>query len=136
MVYTFSVTDQTVNTDESLAFNTDGVVYGSCTSHWGNPNVVQLRHAGLYYVSFNASLSTTETTGDLAAQLQVNGVDYPGALATAGVADGKSLSFSALVKVLPNCCAVDSNIPASVSVINTGVDAIYSNAALTIIKIR
>ena len=90
----------------------------------------------IIHLSFNATLSTTETTGDLEAQLQVNGVNYPGAVASAGVTEGNSISFSALVKVLPNCCAIDSNLPASVTVVNTGVDAIYTNAALTIVKIR
>lgn len=136
MVYTFSVTEQALETNEAIPFLTDGVTYGSCTCHSAGSAAVQLKHTGLYFVTFNATLSTTETTGELEAQLQVNGVNYPGAVASAGVTEGNSISFSALVKVLPNCCAIDSNLPASVTVVNTGVDAIYTNAALTIVKIR
>ena len=136
MVYTFTVTEQALDTNEAIPFLTDGVTYGSCTCHLPWTTTIQLKHTGLYFVTFNATLSTTETEGSLSAQLQVNGVDYPGALASSGVTESNSLSFSALVKVLPNCCAVPDNLPASITVVNTGVDAIYTNAALTIIKVR
>lgn len=69
-------------------------------------------------------------------QLQKNGNDINGAKSSsnsAAVTDFNGMSFSTVVKVLPSCQAVDNTT--TLTVLNTGVGAIYSNANITVIKL-
>lgn len=77
-------------------------------------------------------------TGDVTVQLNGNGSAIPGAISTVNstaATDIGNLSFTAIVRVLPNCCAIQSNSPLTLTVENTGVEATYSNAAITITRL-
>jgi signal peptidase I len=73
-------------------------------------------------------------------QLYVNGEIYEGAEATTTITTATTeidnIGFETIVKVLPNCCAIDGNVPATLTIRNTGIEALYSNASVTIVKIR
>ena len=102
----------------------------------GTPSI-QLKRPGYYMVHFNASAAAT-ATGDVTVQLNGNGSAIPGAISTVNstaATDIGNLSFTAIVRVLPNCCAVQSNSPLTLTFVNTGVEAAYSNAAVTITRL-
>lgn len=46
------------------------------------------------------------------------------------------LSFTTLVRVLPNCCAITNNNPLTLTVVNTGIATTVSNAAMTVVKVK
>ena len=56
----------------------------------------------------------------------------PSELST-GTSDIVDLTINTIIKVCPSCCAIDNS--AAISVVNTGIGAIYSNTTITITKI-
>lgn len=137
MLYTYSITAQTVAADANLNFNINGVLTGCTVSHSAGTPSIQLKRPGYYMIHFNASAAAT-ATGDVTVQLNGNGSAIPGAISTVNstaATDIGNLSFTAIVRVLPNCCAVQSNSPLTLTFVNTGVEAAYSNAAVTITRL-
>ncbi len=137
MLYTYSITAQTAAPNSNLNFNVNSVLTGCTVSHSAGTPSIQLRRPGYYMVHFNASAAAA-TAGDVTVQLNGNGSAIPGATSTinsAAATDIGSLSFTAIVQVLPNCCAIQSNSPLTLTVENIGVEATYSNAAITITRL-
>lgn len=69
---------------------------------------------------------------------QPNGNVYAGAEATQtseSTTDVANLSFTALIRVLPNCCAIDDNLPTTLTLVNTGIAATISNVAMTVVRL-
>ena len=137
MLYTYSITAQTAAPNSNLNFNVNSVLTACTVSHSaGNPSI-QLRRPGYYMVHFNASAAAV-ATGDVTVQLNGNGSAIPGATSTTNstaATDIGSLTFATIVQVLPNCCAIQSNSPLTLTVENVGVEATYSNAAITITRL-
>lgn len=137
MLYTYSITAQTAAANSNLNFNVNSVLTGCTVSHSAGTPSIQLKRPGYYMVHFNASAAAT-ATGDVTVQLNGNGSTIPGAISTVNstaATDIGNLSFTAIVRVLPNCCAVQSNSPLTLTFVNTGVEAAYSNAAVTITRL-
>ena len=100
--------------------------------------MINLNRPGYYMVHFNADAVETGAAGNVKIQMQNNGANVSGAEATAysgTETDIVNLGFSAIVRVQPNCCAVSSNVPASLTFVNSGVAAVVSNAAVVVTKI-
>lgn len=137
MLYTYSITAQTAASNSNLNFNVNSVLTGCTVSHSAGAPSIQLKRPGYYMVHFDASAAAT-ATGDVTVQLNGNGSAIPGAISTinsTAATDIGNLSFTAIVQVLPNCCAIQSNSPLTLTVENTGVEATYSNAAITITRL-
>ena len=137
MLYTYSITAQTAASNSNLNFNVNSVLTGCTVLHSAGTPSIQLKRPGYYMVHFNASAAAT-ATGDVTVQLNGNGSAIPGAISTVNstaATDIGNLSFTAIVQVLPNCCAIQSNSPLTLTVENTGVEATYSNAAITITRL-
>ena len=133
MLYANTTTSQTVAAGGTISFNTSTIETGTiCNGGIINNNTsIRIRKPGIYKVDFNGSTDTT--TSDATVQLYVNGTAYTGALSTAPV--GGDVGFTCLVQVLNNCCAIKSNLPATLTVVNTGTAATFTNAAITITKV-
>ena len=134
MISSYNITSQAVSTNGILAFTTDRILTG-CTAT-RNGASFQLNKPGYYYVTFNADAAATETLGVLSIELQNNGVAVPGAEASSTTTVAGNISnyaFSTIVRVLPSCCAIDNT--ASLTVVNTGIEATYSNVNINITKL-
>ena len=134
MISSYNTTTQDVLTNGVITFTTDRILTG-CTAT-RNGQTFQLNKPGYYYVTFNAVASATDTVGLLTVELQNNGVVVPGAEAsrTTTVAGNVSnYAFSTIVRVPPSCCAVGNT--ARLTVVNTGVDATYTNVNINITKL-
>lgn len=138
MLYTYTNSTQSVATDAAIALNTNAVQTGCTVTHTAGTTAVSLNKTGYYEVHFNADV-TSATTGALSIQMQGNGVDVAGAEATTTVTTASEISnvsFTAIVRVLPNCCAILGNIPYVLTFVNTGAaTASVSNAAVTVTKV-
>lgn len=137
MLYTFTTTAQTVEENAPLNFATTGIQTG-CVAVRNANGSASIDRCGYYMVHFNGSAAASEEAGAVAAQIYRNGIPVPGAVASAqssGATDLGSLSFSALIRIEPNCNCNTSNIPAIIEIRNVGVDATYANIALTITKV-
>lgn len=78
--------------------------------------------AGLYYVTVTATGTSTTADTTLALQLYSNGVAQPGAISQATVATANGvveLVINKIVRVLPNCQALNSNVPNVLTIVNT-----------------
>lgn len=136
MINSYITTSQEVAVNEGIVFDLDRVKTGCSLSHVANTSSFTLKKPGYYLVSFNGSASTTETAGNIEVQLFSNGVEVPGASSTfysAAPINIGALGFSAIIQIRPSCCSVD-NI-SNLSIVNTGVEATYTDADLVIAKI-
>lgn len=91
---------------------------------------------GLYYIDVTASGAQNGTVGNITLQLFSNGMPVPGASSTANsttATDVEGLSFSKLIEVRPTC-PVNSD-PVSLTIVNTGVSATYSNINVNLFKL-
>ena len=117
-----------------LNFTTDRILTGCTATRDGQ--TFQLNKPGYYYVTFNAVAAATTTVGELTVELYNNGVAVPGAEAsytTTTAGDNSNYAFSTIIRVLPSCCAVNNT--ARLTVVNTGVDATYTNVNINITKL-
>lgn len=139
MIYSYSTSDQTVAVNATILFDDNGIVSGRCSTHSAGTGAFSLNGPGYYLVHFHGDVSAA-AAGDVVAQLYVNGELYEGAEATTTITTATTeidnIGFQVLVKVMPNCCAVNTNIPATLTFRNTGIEATYSNLGVTIVKIR
>ena len=134
MISSYNITSQAISTNGVLTFTTDRILTG-CTAT-RNGATFQLNKPGYYYVTFNADAAATETLGVLSMELQNKGVAVPGAEASSTTTVAGNISnyaFSTIIRVPPSCCAIDNT--ASLTVVNTGVDATYSNVNINITKL-
>jgi hypothetical protein len=133
MISSYNITTQNVAVDGLLTFTTDRILTG-CTVTRNGP-IFQLNKPGYYYVTFNANGSVT-SVADVTIELQNNGIAVPGATATitpAAVGNTMNFAFATIIKVPPTCCAVDNT--ANLTLVNTGVAAIFTNVNINITKL-
>ena len=134
MISSYNTTSQAVATGDLLTFTTDRILTGCTVTR--NGQTFQLNKPGYYYVTFNAVAAATTTVGELTVELQNNEVVVLGAEAsytTTTAGDNSNYAFSTIIRVLPSCCAIDNT--ARLTVVNTGVDATYSNVNINITKL-
>ena len=134
MLSSYNLTSQTVPVNGTLNFTTDRILTG-CTAT-RNGQTFQLNKPGYYYVTFNASASTSDTAGIVTVQLNNGGQIVPGAIASfnsEATADTENISFSTIIRVPPSCCAINNT--ANLTLVNTGVSAIYNNVNVNITKL-
>ena len=134
MISSYNNTSQEVAINGLLTFTTDRILTG-CTAT-RNGQTFQLNKPGYYYVTFNADGAATTAVGDIVVVLQNNGVAVPGAIATFTTTvadDATNLAFSTIIRVPPSCCAVDNT--ANLTLVNTGVEATYTNVNINITKL-
>ena len=134
MLSSYNITAQTVLTNGALNFTTDRILTGCTATREGQ--AFQLNKPGYYYVTFNATAATTAVAGNVVVELRSGGVAVPGASAafySAAAINSANLAFSTIIKVPPSCCAVDNTV--SLTLVNTGVEATYTNANINITKL-
>lgn len=133
-LYAFTQASQNVGVNLPINFNTKQET--GCSVKLEGTSIVEIENPGLYFVEFNAVGSTQGTAGDIAVQLQKNGVNVLGAIASessSATTDIGSITFSTIIDVLPSCCSVDNSV--NLSFVNTGVAATYTNVAINVIKL-
>ena len=134
MISSYNTISQAIATNGLLNFTTDRILTGCTATRDGQ--TFQLNKPGYYYVTFNAVAAATTTVGELTVELYNNGVAVPGAEAsytTTTAGDNSNYAFSTIIRVLPSCCVVNNS--ARLTVVNTGVDATYTNVNINITKL-
>ena len=134
MISSYNTNTQAIVSNGILNFTTDRILTGCTATRDGQ--AFQLNKPGYYYVTFNAVAAATTTVGELSVELYSNGVAVPGAIATlttTTAGDNANYAFSTIVRVPPSCCVVNNAV--TLTVVNTGVDATYSNVNLNITKL-
>lgn len=139
MIYSYSTSDQTVAVNATISFENNGIKSGRCITHAVGTGSFSLNRVGYYLVHFNADVATSAAAGNATVQLYINGEAYEGAEATGttsvAATDVVNLGFETIIQVLPNCCVNINNLPLTLTIRNTGLEAIFSNVALTIVKV-
>lgn len=104
--------------------------YGCSLNQSGNS--VLLNDAGYYLVNVTATF-TAPDAGVVSLTLNQNGSAVTGATVsttiTTATTEVRSLSFSAIVRV------VCGSVPSTLTLINSGVEATFSNIAINVVKI-
>lgn len=136
MINSYTSTSQAVLTGTAVNFNTNKIRTGCTVTHAEGTTTFSLNKPGFYFVSFNGIGSTTADAGDVTIQMYQNGAPVIGALTTnnsTAATDINNFAFSTIVQVRPNCCAVNNNT--SLTFVNTGVGATYTNVNVVITKL-
>ena len=137
MIFAYTNTDIDLVDNEAVPFNFNGVDTCHCdTAHTAGSPVISIKRPGFYKVDFNADLSGVADT--VTFSLVRNGVVVPGAEAsvtTSTAATILNVSFSSIIRVAPNCCVNNMNLPASLQIVMAGGDATISNAAITVSRV-
>lgn len=130
----FTTSAQTLLTGNNISFANNGVLTGCSINHAAGTPTIVLKKPELYYVSFEADVlpSAAETVSVI---LQNNGVAVPGvATSTTGTTTNTMrVILDTIVEVKPSCCAVDNT--KNLIFNNSGVGAVYTNAAVSVIKL-
>lgn len=139
MLYTYTDTIKTYNTEDNVVFNTTKIQTGCTVTHDAGQAVINLNRPGFYMVHFNVSASAADSAGVLQFALFNNGIEVDGAEGSAysqGTGDIENIGFTALIRVKPNVCACDTScMHTSLYIRNTGVESIVQTSAVTITKI-
>ena len=137
MLYTYTNTAQTLAANAVVLFNTTEIQTGCTATHEAGSGAVNLNRPGFYMVHVNADMLGT-VAGLAQLSLYVNGVAYPGALAssTVAVAGTENVGFTAIVRVANNNCPCNTaNSRTTLTLRNTGVDVTLTNVAMTVTKL-
>ena len=125
MIYLYNISEQTVAAAAPIEFTTVGVTKGYPIVQ-ATDTTINLNCPGIYEVTF---YGTAAAAGNI--QLYLNGEGVPGA-----ISEGTNLVFTVLVRINPNCCAITTNLPGRLQVINTGDAALtLNNVGITVVKV-
>lgn len=136
MLDVYSNTPQTIITDGIIIFNTNRVQTGCTATHAAGTGAISLNKSGFYLVHFNGDAAESGTAGDITVQLLKNGVLVPAAEATedsTATTDIVNLTFETIVKVTPECLSCGNTV--SLTFVDTGVGAVFSNVEVVVTKL-
>ena len=125
-----------------LVLNNQDIVFDNkveqtgCTATANVPtNTITLNKDGFYIVDFNAIVSNADSVNEfLNVIMQNNGVDVYSAQAGAtssSTSDIENIEFTTLVRVRPNCCAVDNTTRLQFKVTGSNVLVYFANVVVT-----
>jgi hypothetical protein len=137
MIYSYSITPRTLAADLDIIFAVNEVNTGCTVTHVAGTPTFTFNKPGYYYVTFNGIASATAAATDpIVVEMYDGTTAIPGALSSAlsAAADTPvALSMSTIIQVRPNCPAIDNTV--NLTVRNVGIEANYTNAAITITKL-
>ena len=137
MIYSYSITPQTLSTDDNIVFNVDQIKTGCTVTHASGTPVFTFNKPGYYYVTFSGVASATAAATDPIVVEMYNGATpVSGALSSALSAAADTpvhFSISTIIQVRPNCPAIDNTV--NLVVKNTGIEALYENVTIIITKL-
>ena len=137
MIYSYTIAPQTIITDDNVIFNIDQIKTGCTVTHAAGTPTFTFNKPGYYYVTFNGVASATAAATDPIVVEMYNGATpISGALSSAlsaAVDTPVNLTISTIIQVRPNCPAIDNTV--NLVVKNTGIEANYTNATITITKL-
>lgn len=134
MINSYTITSQAVTTDDTLNFDTTRILTGCTVQHADGTPTFTLTKPGYYFITFNGEV--TGTTAGVAVVELINGnLTIPAARASVAVTadEAASLSFAAIVRVLPSCPSIDNTT--KLAILNSGVDTTFTNANINITKL-
>ena len=137
MIYSYNVSEQSVDANAALVYTIDAVKTGVTVIHSAGTSTFTLNKPGYYYVTVTASGAASSEGADPISLALYNGTDIiPGAAASAtstATTDIVNLTINTIIPVRPSCCAIDNTV--NLIVMNTGVAATFTNTTITITKL-
>ena len=137
MIYSYNTKEQTVAPDSELTYAVDAIKTGTTVTHAPGTGTFVLNKSGYYYITVTAVGSASATGTDPLTLTLYNGTTpLPAAVASAtstATTDIVDLTINVIIPVRPSCCAVDNTV--NLMVVNTGVEATYTNTTITITKL-
>lgn len=136
MLNSYTTTTQTISQNSPINFDINRVNTNcNCAiSHAEGTSTFRISKCGYYFVAVNAT--ATNATDTVSFELQNNSTYVTGTSVSQSVgatADVVTQTFIAIVPVLPSCRAIDNT--ASLTVVNTGSAADYTNVNIVITKL-
>ena len=117
----------------AVTFDANGDIAGSDISHTAGSGDVTISATGTYYVQFSANVAPTGTTTYPAADIatiSLNGQTLNGGAGTAqfsSASDSRHMTAATIVNV--------TDAPATVSVVSSGGQFLYTGATINVYKI-
>jgi hypothetical protein len=137
MILSYTSTPQTVGVNENLEFDIDRIKTGCTVTHAAGTPTFTLNKPGFYYIAFTGTASATAAATDPITVQFYDGINAIGgatASALSAAADTPvNISITTIIQVRPSCPSIDNTV--SLTIQNTGIEAIYTDAALAITKL-
>lgn len=137
MIYSYNLNEQTLASNAEVVYAVDAVATGVTATHTPGTSTFSLNRPGYYYVTVTATASATAAATDPISISLYNGpTQIAGAVASAlsqDATDDVNLTINTIIPVRPSCCAIDNTV--TLIVVNTGIEAVISNATITITKL-
>lgn len=110
---------------------------GDCNSFSTTSTSITLNKPGYYLVSVDVNI-IAGAAGNVSIQLYDGSTPIVTASASNIALENSiyNLSFSKIIRVLPNCNAIQTNAPKVLSVYNVGVEGTIASSNISIIKIN
>lgn len=114
----------------------DRKINGDCNAFTNTDTTISINQSGYYEVNVTANVVPT-AAGVYTIQLYdgLTAIDTALASVTAAANDTYNLSFSKIIRVLPNCCSVTTNVPKVLSVVSGGVAANIDTINISVKKV-
>ena len=114
----------------------DRRINGNCNTFTNTDTTISINQSGYYEVNVSANF-VPSAAGLVSIELYEGTTPIPTAIAstTGVIGDTYNLNFSKIIRVLPNCCGVVTNIPTVLSVVNTGVAGSVSTFNISVKKV-
>ncbi len=129
-----STATQTVAEEGNISFSK---VLGAGDGLTTSEGVIQIAEPGIYLVKVSVTGATESAAGNMGIQLYNNTSAVTGALGGAyssAPAANVNIAFSAIIKVPPTYCQLNDN-SASLTLVNTGIEAVISNVIVTLVRL-
>ena len=134
MINSYSNISQSVAADSTINFDITKILTGCTVIHADGTPTFTLTKPGYYIVSFDGVVTGT-TAGIVTVELLNGNTPVPGAVASTTIATDEvaTLNFSTIVRVLPSCPSIDNTT--KLTIVNSGVDATFTNSNINITKL-
>lgn len=126
-----------VITGERITFGVvDRKINGDCNTFTNTDTTISINQAGYYEVNVTSNI-VPSVAGLVSIELYEGTTPITTAIATTTgvIGDTYNLSFSKIIRVLPNCCGIVTNIPVVLSVVNVGVAGSVSTFNISVKKV-
>lgn len=135
MTVVSNLASQSVDAGGQILLPTTNAQKG-CSTSAGN-NGVKICKSGIYNVeAFITGLVIGGGIINLAVQVNGETVGYLTGEAYSNTGEPATVTVSAPIEVNPNCCAVNNNLPAIVTLVNNGANVdVLSSAVLSVTKV-
>lgn len=131
----YNTSEQTFATSGKIIFTDIGYKSGVSIDANAGSSIINLKTAGLYYVTLDVVMSNTTADTDVSVQIYKDGVAIEGALTEATITAANDLEPGTVSAVVPVGCGCSCSNDVQITFVVTGTTSVITNANVNVIKL-